>query len=73
MAMGVADLHGVPMKPSFMPMMNKADLLLLVGLDCEPAFLPALLEAEKIPASREVGPATWIDIYISRKMVADVE
>ena len=37
------------MKPSFVPMMNRADLLLLVGLDCEHAFLPALIEASKNP------------------------
>jgi len=43
----VENIHGVPMKPSFVPMMNKADLLILVGLDCEPAFIPKLLEASK--------------------------
>ncbi len=49
LATGVEDTHGVPMKPSFVPMMNRADLLLLVGLDCEHAFLPALIEASKNP------------------------
>ena len=49
LATGVEDTHGVPMKPSFVPMMNRADLLILVGLDCEHAFLPALLEASKNP------------------------
>ncbi|MGA3175513.1 MAG: zinc ABC transporter substrate-binding protein, partial [Syntrophorhabdales bacterium] len=43
LATGVEDTHGVPMKPSFVPVMNRADLLLLVGLDCEHAFLPALI------------------------------
>ena len=49
LATGVEDTHGIPMKPSFVPMMNRADLLLLVGLDCEHAFLPALIEASKNP------------------------
>jgi zinc/manganese transport system substrate-binding protein len=49
LATGVEDTHGVPMKPSFVPMMNRADLLILVGLDCEHAFLPALIEASKNP------------------------
>ena len=49
LATGVEDTHGVPMKPSFVPIMNRADLLVLVGFDCEHAFLPALLEASKNP------------------------
>jgi zinc/manganese transport system substrate-binding protein len=49
LATGVEDTHGVPMKPSFVPLLNRADLLVLVGLDCEHAFLPALLEASKNP------------------------
>jgi ABC-type Zn uptake system ZnuABC Zn-binding protein ZnuA len=49
LATGVEDTHGVPMKPSFVPMMNRADLLILVGFECEHAFLPALLEASKNP------------------------
>jgi len=49
LATGVEDTHGVPMKPSYVPMMNRADLLLLVGFECEHAFLPALIEASKNP------------------------
>jgi ABC-type Zn uptake system ZnuABC Zn-binding protein ZnuA len=49
LATGVEDTHGVPMKPSFVPIMNRADLLVLVGFECEHAFLPALLEASKNP------------------------
>jgi ABC-type Zn uptake system ZnuABC Zn-binding protein ZnuA len=49
LATGVEDTHGVPMKPSFVPLLNRADLLVLVGFDCEHAFLPALLEASKNP------------------------
>ena len=49
LATGVEDTHGVPMKPSFVPMLNRADLLVLIGFDCEHAFLPALMEASKNP------------------------
>ncbi len=49
LATGVEDTHGVPMKPSFVPIMNRADLLILVGFDCEHSFLPALIEASKNP------------------------
>ncbi len=60
MATGVEDTHGVPMKPSFVPMMNKADLLVLVGFGCEHAFLPALLEASKNPRI-QVGKPGYVD------------
>ena len=49
LATGVEDTHGVPMKPSFVPVMNRADLMISVGFGCEHAFLPALLEASKNP------------------------
>ena len=56
LATGVEDTHGVPMKPSFVPIMNRADLLVLVGFDCEHAFLPALLEASKNPRIQKGTP-----------------
>ena len=60
LATGVEDTHGVPMKPSFVPMMNRADLLILIGFDMEHAFLPALLEASKNPRI-QVGKAGYVD------------
>jgi len=60
LATGVEDTHGVPMKPSFVPSMNRADLLVLVGFDCEHAFLPALLEASKNPGI-QYGRAGYVD------------
>jgi len=60
LATGVEDTHGVPMKPSFVPIMNRADLLVLVGFDCEHAFLPALLEASKNPRI-QVGTPGYVD------------
>jgi zinc/manganese transport system substrate-binding protein len=60
LATGVEDTHGVPMKPSFVPLMNRADLLVLVGLDCEHAFLPALIEASKNPRI-QFGTPGYVD------------
>jgi ABC-type Zn uptake system ZnuABC Zn-binding protein ZnuA len=60
LATGVEDTHGVPMKPSFVPAMNRADLIVLVGFDCEHAFLPALLEASKNPHIQQ-GTAGYVD------------
>ncbi len=56
LATGIEDTHGVPMKPSFVPLLNRANLVLLVGFGCEHAFLPALLEASKNPNILEGKP-----------------
>ena len=63
LATGVEDTHGVPMKPSFVPMINHADLLILVGLDCEHAFLPGLLEASKNPRIQKGQPG-YVDCSV---------
>jgi len=60
LATGIEDTHGVPMKPSFVPLLNRADLLVLVGFDCEHAFLPALLEASRNPRI-QLGHAGYVD------------
>jgi zinc/manganese transport system substrate-binding protein len=60
LATGVEDTHGVPMKPSFVPLLNRADMVVLVGLDCEHAFLPALLEASKNPRIQK-GSIGYVD------------
>ena len=60
LATGIEDTHGVPMKPSFVPLLNRADLVVLVGFDCEHAFLPALLEASKNPRI-QVGKPGYVD------------
>jgi zinc/manganese transport system substrate-binding protein len=44
LATGVEDAHGVPIRPSFVPRLNRADVLVLIGLDDEQTWLPALLE-----------------------------
>src|SRR5438093_11228816 len=48
-ATGVEDIHAVRMKPSFATLLNRADVLLLEGLDVEHAFLPALRDAARNP------------------------
>jgi len=60
LATGVEDTHGVPMKPSFVPEMNRANLLVLVGFGCEHAFLPALLEASQNPRI-QYGKPGYVD------------
>ena len=49
LATGVENTHAVPMKPSFAMLLNRADVLLLMGLGLEHTFLPALLEAARNP------------------------
>jgi zinc/manganese transport system substrate-binding protein len=49
-ATGVEDIHAVPMKPSFAVLLNRADVVVSLGLSAEHAFLPALLEASRNPA-----------------------
>jgi ABC-type Zn uptake system ZnuABC Zn-binding protein ZnuA len=65
-ATGVENIHSVPMKPSFAVLLNRADVLLLVGLDAEHAFLPALLEAARNPKILPDTPG-YIDcsVYIT--------
>ena len=65
-ATGVEDIHAVPMKPSFAVQLNGADLVVLLGLEAEHAFLPALLEAARNPRILRDGPG-YIDasVYIT--------
>lgn len=60
LATGVEDTHGIPLKPSFVPELNRADLVILVGFGCEHSFLPALLEASKNPRI-QYGQAGYVD------------
>lgn len=41
---GVEFMHAVPVKPSFVPKLNRADVLVEMGLDLERSWLPALME-----------------------------
>lgn len=49
LAKGTEDIHAVPQRPSFVPKLNQADAVVLIGLEAEHAFLPALLEVAQNP------------------------
>lgn len=63
LATGVEDPHGVPMKPSFVPRLNRADVLILIGLEDEHAWIPALLEVASNPKIL-LGRPGYIDCSI---------
>jgi zinc/manganese transport system substrate-binding protein len=66
LATGVENIHAVPMKPSFAVLLNRADVLVLLGLQAEHAFLPGLLEAARNPKILRDQPG-YIDcsVYIT--------
>ena len=66
LATGVENIHAVPMKPSFATLLNRADVVVLLGLEAEHAFLPALLEAARNPKILPSAPG-YIDcsVYIT--------
>ena len=66
LATGVEDIHAVPMKPSFALRLNRADILVLLGLEAEHAFLPGLLEAARNPRVLRDAPG-YIDcsVYVT--------
>ncbi len=49
LAKGIEDPHGVPIKPSFVPKLNRADILVVLGLDAEHSWLPALVDVARNP------------------------
>jgi zinc/manganese transport system substrate-binding protein len=62
-ATGVEDIHAVPMKPKFAVLMNRADVVALMGMEAEHAFLPALIEASRNPKIRRDAPG-YIDASV---------
>ncbi len=60
LAAGDQDPHRVPVKPSFVTKLNRADALVVQGLGLEHAFLPALLEVARNPDVLPGRPA-YID------------
>jgi ABC-type Zn uptake system ZnuABC Zn-binding protein ZnuA len=62
-AEGTQDPHKVPVKPSFVTKLNRADALVVNGLGLEHAFLPALLEVASNPKILPTGPA-YIDASV---------
>jgi zinc/manganese transport system substrate-binding protein len=63
LATGIEDPHGVPMKPSFVPRLNRADVLVLIGLEDEHSWLPALLEVANNPKIL-LGRSGYIDCSV---------
>jgi zinc/manganese transport system substrate-binding protein len=59
-ASGGQDPHKVPVKPSFVVKLNRADALVVQGLGLEHTYLPALLEAARNPGILP-GAAAYID------------
>src|SRR5258708_4239674 len=49
LAKGTEDIHAVPQRPSFVPKLNRADGVVLLGFEAEHAFLPALLDVAQNP------------------------
>src|SRR5713101_6333136 len=66
LATGIEDIHAVPMKPSFVALLNRADILLLMGLEVEHAFLPGLFEVARNPKIQRDAPG-YIDcsVYVT--------
>jgi zinc/manganese transport system substrate-binding protein len=60
---GVEDIHSVPMKPSHAVLLNRADLLVLMGFDGEHAFLPGLIDASANPKIRPGAPG-YVDCSV---------
>jgi zinc/manganese transport system substrate-binding protein len=67
-ATGVEDPHGVPVKPSFVPRLNRADLLVVIGLNDEDSWLPALLEVASNPKVHP-GQAGYIDCSVGVRVL----
>ena len=63
LATGVEDIHAVPMKPTFVVLLNRADVVVLVGLEAEHMFLPGLLAASRNPKIQREAPG-YIDASV---------
>lgn len=68
LAKGVEFMHAVPVKPSFVPKLNRADLLILMGLDLEISWLPALFEVASNPRILP-GQSGYIDCSVGVDVV----
>ena len=62
-AEGTQDPHKVPVKPSFVTKLNRADALVVNGLGLEHAYIPPLLEVASNPKILPTGPG-YIDASI---------
>jgi zinc/manganese transport system substrate-binding protein len=62
-ATGVEDIHAVPIKPRTAILLNRADAVVLMGLEAEHSFLPALLGASRNPKIQR-DTAGYIDASV---------
>jgi zinc/manganese transport system substrate-binding protein len=63
LAKGIEDPHGVPIKPSFVPKLNRAQVLIVMGLEYEHSWIPALVTESR--NSRIIkGNAGYIDVSL---------
>jgi len=63
LARGVEDPHGVPIKPSFVPKLNRAQAVVVMGLEYEHSWIPALLAEARNPKILK-GQAGYIDVSL---------
>lgn len=61
LATGREDLHAVPVRPSFLPLLYRADLLITLGLGAEHSWLPALAKKSRNRKIMEGQPG-WIEL-----------
>ncbi len=69
LATGREDLHAVPVRPSFLPKLNRADILLSLGLDAEHAWLPALVREARNPKVVPGGKG-WVEVSAGMDVLA---
>jgi zinc/manganese transport system substrate-binding protein len=63
LARGIEDPHGVPIKPSFLPKLNRAQAVVVMGLEYEHSWIPALLSEARNPKILK-GQTGYIDVSI---------
>lgn len=61
LATGREDLHAVPVRPGFLPVLNRTDILITLGLDAEHAWLPALAAEARNNKIME-GQKRWVEV-----------
>ena len=64
LAKGVEDPHGVPIKPSFVPKLNRADALVVLGLQAHHSWLPALIDVARNTSILQGNPG-YIDCSVN--------
>ena len=63
LAKGIEDPHGVPIKPSFVPKLNRAQVLVVMGLEYEHSWIPALVSEARNPKILK-GKIGYIDVSV---------